>query len=161
MLDECALRAPDAVLPVAGVSVAHGPKVISSVPGLHSDEDQVFDSQNYTESTTQGETSTMKIQASTVTLLTTVWRPSPMPWRRCWITCRIFESVNDMFSNTFSNDLTVQYLEFALRTTFGLTRKSLSEFTGITQAPWLQTQMVLPLESHREYYRYVPVATTT
>ena len=76
-----------------------------------------------------GRNFTMKIQASTVTLLTTVWRPSPMPWRRCWITCRIFESVNDMFSNTFSNDLTVQYLAFALRTTFGLTRKSLSEFT--------------------------------
>ena len=57
-----------------------------------------------------------------------------------------------MFSNTFSNDLTVQDLAFALRVTFGLTRKNLSEFTGITQAPWLQTQMMLPLESHREYY---------
>ena len=42
------------------------------------------------------------------------------------------ESVNDMFSNTFSNDLTV-------RSGF-LTRKNLSEFTGITQAPWLPTQ---------------------
>ena len=75
-----------------------------------------------------------------------------MPWRRCWITCRIFKVVNDMFSNTFSNDLTVQDLAFALRTTFDLTRKSLTMFTGITQAPWMQTQMVLPLESHREYY---------
>ena len=32
--------------------------------------------------------------------------------------------VNDMFSNTFSNNLTVQDLAFALRTTFGLTRKT-------------------------------------
>ena len=33
----------------------------------------------------------------------------------CWIACRISESVYDMFSNTFSNDLTVQDLVFVLR----------------------------------------------
>ena len=57
-----------------------------------------------------------------------VWRQFPIPQLRCWITCRIFESVNDMFSNTFSNDLTVQDLAFELRITFGLTRKNLSEY---------------------------------
>ena len=82
LLDECALRAPAAALPVTGVSVAHGRKSSVLFPGLHSDEDQVFDCQNYTESTTHKETSPMKIQVSAVTLLTTVWRPSPMPWQR-------------------------------------------------------------------------------
>ena len=62
------------------------------------------------------------------------------------------KDVNDMFSNIFSIDPTAQDLAFVLCTTFGLTRKSLSKFTGITHAPWMQTQMVLPLESHREYY---------
>ena len=58
-----------------------------------------------------------------------------------------FKDVDDMFNHIFSIDLTVQDLALVFRTTFGLTHKSLSKFTGITHAPWMQTQMVLPFES--------------
>ena len=43
-----------------------------------------------------------------------------------------------------------------MHTTFGLTRKSLSKFTGMPHAAWVQTQRV-PLKSHRESYRLDPV----
>ena len=39
-----------------------------------------------------------------------------------------------------------------MHTKFGLTRKSLSKFTGMPKAAWVQTQRV-PLKSHRESYR--------
>ena len=45
----------------------------------------------------------------------TVWRQSPMPWRRSWIACRSFGgNVDDMFSNIFFNDLTDAGLAFTL-----------------------------------------------
>ena len=45
-----------------------------------------------------------------------------------------------------------------MHTTFSLTRESLSELQGMIQAAWVQTQMELPLESHREYYRQCVLA---
>ena len=43
-----------------------------------------------------------------------------------------------------------------MHTTFGLTRKSLSKVTGLSQATWVPPQRV-PLKSHQESYRLDPV----
>ena len=132
---EYALRAPDAVLlvplPVAGGERGawqEGPNLLRFLAPretLVSSSCEVFSSdppgrtvirtrrsmartaQRRCMCTTQERSFTMKIQASAVTLLTAVWRLSPMPWQRSWIACRSFGgSVDDMFSNIFSNDLT-------------------------------------------------------
>lgn len=43
--------------------------------------------------------------------------------------------------------------QFLIRSTFGPTRKSLSELRGTSRESWVHHQMGMPVESHRAYYR--------